>query len=73
MIRNSLGAAVDEPQCSGCRRVPLVGEWLYEFASGKRLCSLCAGQVAQAEGDPVSAERVRSCERPLAVRQRRAA
>ena len=74
MIRNSLVAAGgDEPECAGCQRVPLVGEWLYAFASGKRLCSLCAGRAAQTEGDPVSAERVRSCERRLAVVRQRAA
>ena len=74
MIRNSLGAAGgDEPECAGCRRIPLVGEWLYEFASGQRLCSLCAGSVVPTEGEPVSAERVRSTERRLAVVRQRAA
>jgi hypothetical protein len=74
MIRNSLDAAGgDEPECSGCGRVPLVGEWLYELASGKRVCSLCAAAAAQTEGEPVSAERIRSCERRLAVVRQRAA
>ena len=75
MIRNSVGAARadEEPQCAGCRRAPLVGEWLYELASGRRLCSLCVAQAAAEEGEPVSAERVRSCDRRLAVVQQRAA
>ena len=75
MIRNSLVAARadPEPQCSACRRVPLVGEWLYELASGKGVCSLCVAAVAAAEGEPVTAQRVRSCSRPLAVVQQRAA
>ena len=75
MIRNSLEAPREgvEPQCSGCRRVPLVGELLYELASGTRLCSLCVATAAATEGEPVSAERVRSCDRRLAVVQQRAA
>ena len=74
MIRNSVGSVRgEEPQCSGCGRMPLVGEWLYEFASGARTCSLCAGATVAAEGEPVGAERVRSCERRLAVVRQRAA
>jgi hypothetical protein len=74
LIRNSVGAGrVDEPQCSHCRRIPLVGEWLYELASGKRLCSLCVAGATATEGEPVGAERVRSCQRRLAVVQQRAA
>jgi hypothetical protein len=74
MIKNSVGSVRGvEPQCSGCGRMPLVGEWLYEFASGKRTCSLCAAATASEEGEPVGAERVRSCERRLAVVQQSAA
>jgi hypothetical protein len=74
LIRNSVGSArSDEPQCSRCRRIPLVGEWLYELGSGKRACSLCVARVAASEGEPVGAERVRSCARRLAVVQQRAA
>jgi hypothetical protein len=74
LIRNSVGAVrSDEPQCSRCRRIPLVGEWLYELGSGKRVCSLCVARATASEGEPVNAERVRSCARRLAVVQQRAA
>jgi hypothetical protein len=74
LIRRSVRAAVgDEPQCARCRRIPLVGEWIYQLGSGARVCSLCVEPVAATEGAPVGAERIRSCERPLAVRQQRAA
>jgi hypothetical protein len=74
LIRNSVGAfRSDEPSCSGCRRIPLVGEWLYQLGSGKRVCSLCLERAAKRDGEPVGAERVRSCERRLAVVQQRAA
>jgi hypothetical protein len=72
LIRNSLDAVGgDEPQCARCQRIPLVGEWLYQLASGTRVCSLCV--AAASEGEPVGAERVRSCERALAVVRKRAA
>jgi hypothetical protein len=74
LIRNSVGAVrSDEPQCSRCRRVPLVGELMHELGSGKRVCSLCVARAAASEGEPVSSERVRSCARRLAVVQQRAA
>jgi hypothetical protein len=74
LMRNSLGRLrSDDPQCSSCRRTPLVGELMYAMRSGKRACSLCVGRSASREGEPVSAERVRSGERPLAVVQQRAA
>jgi hypothetical protein len=50
-----------------------VGEWLYQLGSGTRVCSLCVARASAQEGEPVSAERVRSCERRLAVVQQRAA
>ena len=74
LLRNSLGALQsDPPQCSRCRRSPLVGELLYVLRSGRRVCSLCAARAASIEGEPVGAERVRSSERRLAVVQQRAA
>jgi hypothetical protein len=74
LMRNSLGRLqCDEPQCSRCRRSPLVGELMYLMGSGKRVCSLCVARLVSHEGEPVSAERVRSTERPLAVVQQRAA
>jgi len=64
----------DEPRCSRCRRTPLVGEFLHVLESGKRVCSLCLPPVVAREGEPISAELVRSGERRLAVvQQRRAA
>jgi hypothetical protein len=70
LMRNSLDALrSDEPQCSRCRRSPLVGELLHLMESGKRVCSLCVARLPSREGDPVSAERVRSSERRLAVVQ----
>jgi hypothetical protein len=69
----SLGASTsDPPQCSRCRRSPLVGEWLYTLRSGRRVCSLCVAGMVAREGEPLSAERVRSGERRLAVVQRAA-
>jgi hypothetical protein len=74
LIRNSLEAVrTTDPECARCRRIPLVGEWLYELGSGTRVCSLCVAQAADREGEPVGAERVRSCERRLAVVQQPAA
>jgi hypothetical protein len=74
LIRNSLEAVRSEdPHCAHCERIPLVGEWLYQLGSGARVCSLCVAHVAPTEGEPVGAERVRSCERPLAVVRQRAA
>jgi hypothetical protein len=74
MIRNSVDAfRSDEPHCSRCRRIPLVGEWIYELGSGKHVCSLCVARAAASEGEPVGAERMRSCSRRLAVVQQRAA
>jgi hypothetical protein len=74
LIRNSVGGfRSDEPQCSHCRRLPLVGEWLYELSSGRNVCSLCVAGEAESEGEPVGAERVRSCSRRLAIVQQRAA
>jgi hypothetical protein len=74
LMRNSLGALrEDGPRCSRCRRSPLVGELLHAMKSGTHVCSLCVAQVASREGEPVSSERVRSCDRRLAVVQPRAA
>lgn len=74
LIRNSLEAVrTTDPECASCRRIPLVGEWLYELGSGTRLCSLCVAQAAAGEGEPIGAERVRSCDRRLAVVRQRAA
>jgi hypothetical protein len=75
LMRNTLGSLrSDEPRCSRCGRNPLVGEFLHVLESGKRVCSLCVTRVVAREGEPISSERVRSCERPLAVvQQRRAA
>ncbi|MEA2308590.1 MAG: hypothetical protein QOG41_2496 [Thermoleophilaceae bacterium] len=74
LLRNSLGSLhSDPPQCSRCRRSPLVGELLYLLRSGKRVCSLCAARSASIEGEPVGSERVHSSERRLAVVQQRAA
>jgi len=75
LMRNTLDSIrTDEPCCSRCRRNPLVGEFLHLLESGKRVCSLCLPQVVTREGEPVSAELVRSNERRLAVvQQRRAA
>jgi hypothetical protein len=74
LLRNSLGSLhSDPPQCSRCRRSPLVGELLYLLGSGRRACSLCVARSASIEGEPVEAERVRSTERRLAVVQQRAA
>ena len=61
-----------EPQCSRCRRTPLVGELIYELRSGRQACSLCVARVASLEGEPVGVERVRHGERPLAVTRRAA-
>ena len=75
LMRNTLDSLrTDEPRCSRCGRNPLVGEILHVLESGKRVCPLCVARVAAREGEPVSSERVRSCERRLAVvQQRRAA
>ena len=74
LIRTRVGAlAPDGPRCSHCSRTPLVGERIHELGSGKRVCSLCVGQVAARDGEPVSSELVRSGERRLAVVQSRAA
>ena len=74
LMRNSLSRLQsDGPQCSRCRRSPLVGELMHVMRSGRRLCSLCVARSASREGDPVSVERVRSGERPLAIVQQRAA
>lgn len=74
LLRNSLDSLhSDPPQCSRCRRSPLVGELLYRLGSGKRVCSLCVARSASIEGEPVDAERVRHSDRPLAVVQQRAA
>jgi hypothetical protein len=72
LIRNGAHRA-EEPRCARCRRSPLVGELLHAMASGKRACSLCVATLAAREGEPVSSERVRSGDRPLAVVQQRAA
>jgi hypothetical protein len=74
LIRNSMESVRGhDPECASCRRVPLVGEWLYELGTGTHVCSLCVARASETEGEPVGAERVRSCERPLAVVRQRAA
>jgi hypothetical protein len=74
LIRNSVaGHHPEEPACSRCRRIPLVGEWLYELGSGAHVCSLCVARAASRDGEPVNAERVRSTARRLAVVRSRAA
>jgi hypothetical protein len=68
LIRNSLGSIRhDEPRCSHCRRTPLVGELIHMLDSGKTVCSLCVGELPERDGLPISCERVRSNDRPLAV------
>lgn len=74
LIRNSVGGfRSEEPYCSRCKRMPLVGELLYELASGRHVCSLCVANAAASDGEPVGSERIRSSARPLAVVQHRAA
>ena len=73
LVRNSVGRLQnDEPQCSRCRRTPLVGELIHTLSSGRRACSLCVARAVAVEGEPVDVERVRSGERPLAVAKRAA-
>ena len=73
LMRRSLDSLrSDGPQCSRCHRSPLVGELLHVMESGKRVCSLCVAGLPSREGEPVSAERVRSSARRLAVVQRAA-
>ena len=68
LIRNSVSSVrADDPRCSHCNRTPLVGELLHVLDTGKKVCSLCVGEVPERDGQPISCERVRSNDRPLAV------
>lgn len=55
------------PSCSGCGRVPLVGEQIAVFNGGAVVCELCRPAHG---GAPISVERVQHHERGRAVRLR---
>lgn len=66
MLRKSAAALADEAhRCDDCGRTPLIGETLYHFAAGERVCELCRPLRGDA---PESSARVRSSEHGHAVR-----
>lgn len=68
LLRNSIGALHSErPNCSRCRRLPLVGELIHELESGREVCSLCLAGSGGRDGEPIRSERVRATDKPLAV------
>jgi len=58
--------------CSGCRRIPLVGERLHEMDTGRMLCDLCVSQLPEDKRVLVRTERVHACDRHLTVAPRAA-
>jgi hypothetical protein len=68
ILRRSLGAVGPNCEsCSSCRRTPVAGELMHTFESGKVICSLCVASLPEAEGSPLSSERVHVADRRLAV------
>jgi hypothetical protein len=73
ILRSSLGAVgKHRSNCAKCRRTPLAGELLHVFGSGEELCSLCLGELPEAERAPLRSERVHAAERRLSVMPRAA-
>jgi hypothetical protein len=68
ILRRSLGAlGTSRDSCAGCRRIPVAGELLHVFESGKTLCSLCLADLPEAERSPLRSERVHVGDRRLPV------
>ena len=61
--------AAIQPRCAGCRRTPLAGELVRVFASGRKLCALCAGA---SDEEPLALERVGLSPRHVVVTPRAA-
>ena len=73
LLRKSARALDSESKrCSGCNRVPLVGERLHEMDSGELLCELCVSALPKEDRHAVRTERVHASERALAVAPRAA-
>ena len=70
LVRRSAGRmAAAQPRCAACRRTPLSGELLRVFASGRKMCALCAGAAA---GEPLALERAGPRPRHVVVTPRAA-
>lgn len=68
LLRMSVGALhADRQTCDRCRRTPLVGEVVYTYRRGARLCSLCKGRRRE---EPLASEPVRHGEEIRAERLR---
>lgn len=68
ILRRSIGAlGHDRDGCSGCRRIPVAGEVVHTFESGRVLCSLCLAGLPEAERSPLRSERVHVGDRRLSV------
>ena len=66
--RALLRRSVDRALCADCGRTPLIGETLYSFAAGVRVCELCRPLRRE---EPVRSERVRNSEYGQTVRVQR--
>lgn len=55
------------PRCSGCRRTPLVGEYLHRLESDRLLCGLCLSRLPEADRGALRSERVRAPDRMVAA------
>jgi len=69
LLRRSVGAlTVDRALCADCGRTPLIGETLYRYVDGVRVCELCRPLRRE---EPAGSERVRNSEYGHAVRVQR--
>jgi hypothetical protein len=68
ILRRSLGAVGhNRDSCSSCHRIPVAGELMHTFESGKVLCSLCVASLPEAERSPLRSDRVHVADLRLAV------
>ena len=70
--RSVLSLDSGRARCSGCRRVPLVGERLHEMQTGRTLCDLCVSKLPEGKREAVRVERVHASDRHLTVAPRAA-
>jgi hypothetical protein len=73
LLRRSVGSLKSgRPNCSRCRRTPLVGERLHEMESGRMMCDLCVTELPEGKRVSVRTERVHASDRHLSVAPRAA-
>jgi hypothetical protein len=63
----SLHAGHSAACCSACERRLLPGEVLHVYDSGRSLCTLCRGSLADDNASPIRSERIHVTAQRLAV------